>query len=216
MDNLDKSRTNLMISSVVMILLFGGLATFGDKIELPLLGLQIKNSNVFPAVLVVLWIYFLQRFTSLSSAKHSAEIASALRENFNKKHLVKSLFPPAEFKLATDCEVVARPWLAPADQPGITFSPVIYKRYWFARVIEFSYQSPDLHVHFLDQKSKEWGQHLQRGRVVFPSWRFLKCAYAELKFLVKNIQGNPVIVPYYFPRLLALAAAVAFAVWVAR
>ena len=213
MDDLDKSRTNLMVSSVIVILFFGGLATFGERIELPFLGIQIKNSKVFPVVLLALWLYFWQRFTSLSYQKHAAEMQSTLRDEFNKKQLVRKLFLPAEYKLPEDCEVAFRPWLQASDQPGTTFSPVIYKRFFLARVIELSYIGTELHVHFIDQKSKEWGPHVERARVSFPSGRYMKCLWYEILYFTSNFQQNPMVVPYFFPRLLALAAATSIAVW---
>lgn len=213
MEDLDKARTHVMLASTAMICVFGGMASFDRVLELPLLGIKFDNPNLFPWILACLWLYFWQRFTSLSREKFGQEIQALLDAQVNAAGLVRRLFPSSAYGIGGNAEVATRPWLPEHQVQSLGNSHVIYRRHPFARVFEFSYISPALHVHFLDPRSPGWKPHLQTGRVGIFSLRYWRCLAHEGLYLARQVHSRPLVVYYYFPRLLAWAAAISVVCW---
>ena len=179
MDDLNKSRTGLIIASAAMILIFGGLAEFDRVVNLPLLGIKLSNPAVLPWVLGLMWAYSWHRFTALSSRKYAGEIETMLESQVNQRKLVYRLFPSSKFGLDGEPQIATRAWLSTADNEQFGPGHVIYRREPLSRILEFSYQSAKQHVHFIDQRNPTWGPHLQKGRVGLWSLAYWQCLIFE-------------------------------------
>jgi hypothetical protein len=211
--DIDKLRTNLLLASVAVIFLFGGLASFSNKIDLPVLGVKINNPKIFPWLLVSVWLYFWQRFTSLSSERYAAELQSKLSAHFNTKDLVRRIFPPAKYGIIGECTVVTRAWLPETEEKALGPSRVIYRHHVLSRVFEFSYHSAQRHVHFLDPKITQSSAAIKSGRISIQSIRYWQCLLHEALLLIGHIQKWPLVMYYYFPRAVALSASTSLFWW---
>lgn len=214
LENIDKSRTSFMLASVAVLSFFGGIASFESSIKLSVLGIQFKNPEIFPWLLIVFWIYFWQRFASASRAEHAEKLRAMLEEYVNSAKIVERIFPPSRYGINEDWTISTRPWLSAERAAELGTKRVLYARGTLVRVFEFSYTAPSLHVHFLD--SAHYGNTHQEGRLGPQSFRYWMCLFYEFGYLLREIHKRPLVMDYYFPRCLGLVATITIIWWCAH
>jgi len=214
-EDLDKARTHYMLASVAGVCLFAGLAEFKQP-RLDVLGLEVTNTAFLPVLLVVLWLYFCQRFTSLSAAKHEATLLDLTQGWARSQRLVLKVFPPSTYGPAEGVQIRSPEWSQKHGGSTFLLDGVFFGRRLLRRDFIFSYLFKDDtgYVHFVP--SNMTGPPGQSGTVRAPSWRFFRVLLWEWVQLAKAVQREPLIGYYYAPRLLGWAAVASFAYWLAH
>ncbi|MGS1035932.1 hypothetical protein NFI99_12680 (plasmid) [Burkholderia glumae] len=215
MEDPDKIRTHSLLASVAIIFFFGGLASFPSQVTIPVFGLVLNHAEVLPWLLVASWLYFYLRFISLSRAKHGEELRSLLAGCIKEEAWVKRFFPPARYGLASEPDIATLPWLPREEQKQLGSDGVKFDRFCLGRVFEFSYQTPRLHVHFVDQHGPLKSDGYQRGRIGVDTIAYWKCVWYEALYMLRQIPKRPIVVYYYFPRVLFVVALGSMAWWAA-
>lgn len=200
----------LILSSVGMMLLFGGWASFSESIPVGMTGLKLTSLQIAPYLLTAFWLFSWQRFYVLSRHNSKAVIDSLISDNINTNNnnqqndIIRTVFPPAAYRLKKP--VVVRRWAWPSkDLPEqAPANYVVYKRLFGKRLFMFNYMGNDLGDAALFVHIGLKSHNIHEGMVKIPSLSYWKCLFFEIKTLFRLAFEQPVIGAYYFPHLMAL------------
>lgn len=222
MEDLKTASARLVLSSVGLILLLGGWASFANEIPIGNMGLKLTSLYVAPFLLCGFWLYSWQRFFVLARHSNKPDIDKLLLSsintacNTNQNDLIRSVFRPQNFNLKLP--VMVRKWgwssvYIPADAKA---DYVVYNRSLGRRDFMFCYLGNDindnaLYVHFGPKAS-----NIQNGTLRPISLGYWKCISFELKHLINHSFKLPLIGAHYFPHIFAWSTLVYLSVWLCR
>ncbi|EOC1611847.1 hypothetical protein ACI49Z_003573 [Cronobacter turicensis] len=199
----------LVCSSVGLMLLLGGWASFREFIPVGVPGLKLTSLQVAPYILTAFWLFFWFRFYVLSRHEDKPEIDKLISEkinsnpNNNQHDLIRSVFPPSKYGLKIP--VVVRRWAWQCEELPVSapLHYVVYQRNFCKRLFMFNYMGNDYNDAALFVHVGHEAVNIHNGVVKLPSSGYFKCLFFEVKCLVKLSFEKPIIVSYYAPHLLA-------------
>lgn len=205
-----KAVSRLLVgSSVGLMLLLGGWASFKDFIPVGVPGLKLTSLKIAPYLLTVFWLFFWFRFYVLSRHEDKPEIDKLIsyiinvNPNNSQHDFIRSVFPPNQYGLKKP--VIVRRWTSKGEElpKNAPLHYVVYRRMFCKRLFMFNYCGNDIHDTALFVYIGHKAENIRNGMMKIPSRGYFKCLYFEIKCLVKLAFEKPIIVSYYAPHFLA-------------
>lgn len=222
MEDLKTASNRLVLSSVGLILLLGGWASFADSIPVGFTGLKLTSFYVAPYLLGAFWLYSWQRYFVLSRHINRPEIDKILVQDISlspnsfPQHIVRRVFPPHKYGYKGEVAILRWGW-PHADIPNNASRDfILYKRSFLKRSFWFQYMGSDKDGNAFFTHYGDKAINICSGSVAFLSVGYWICLSYEIAKLSKRSFSLPVIGAHYFPHMFAWGCFSYITIWLIK